>query len=276
MRKSKRLRFRDLRNIYRLIGECRDLGADLQAWYSHLLAGAGRLVGGPVATGGHVEGWSRGEPRPLLVLDMGWADPRGQQLFRQWVAAGDAYSDLLYSRMCQLRRPLLTQYRRQVVSDEEWYASPLFNEYQKLCQVDDCVYSVVHLPQCDLTQSVSLHRAPDDRPFGEWERRVVHWLHYELAPLLGRQLATAQDPPFRLAPRLRQTLDCLLEGDSEKQIALRLGLSRQTIHDYVKALYRHFDVSSRGELLALWVRRPSSGACSEIPGPRVARARTNQ
>jgi DNA-binding CsgD family transcriptional regulator len=29
-----------------------------------------------------------------------------------------------------------------------------------------------------------------------------------------------------------------------------MGLSRHTVHDYVKALHRHFGVSSRGELLA--------------------------
>jgi two-component system nitrate/nitrite response regulator NarL len=52
---------------------------------------------------------------------------------------------------------------------------------------------------------------------------------------------------------MRQTLALLLAGDSEKQIAHRLGLSQHTVHVYVKALYRRYDVSSRGELLARWV-----------------------
>src|SRR4051812_25654327 len=47
-----------------------------------------------------------------------------------------------------------------------------------------------------------------------------------------------------LAPRHRQTLERLLAGDSEKQIALKLGVSRNTVHVYVTALYRHFDVNS--------------------------------
>ena len=57
-----------------------------------------------------------------------------------------------------------------------------------------------------------------------------------------------------LPPRLRQVLGCLLEGDSEKQVAARLGLSRPTVHEYVTALYRLFDVSSRAELLARCLR----------------------
>ena len=53
-----------------------------------------------------------------------------------------------------------------------------------------------------------------------------------------------------LAPRLRQVLACLFEGDSEKQIAARLRISRHTVHEYLRRLHRLFDVSSRGELLA--------------------------
>jgi DNA-binding NarL/FixJ family response regulator len=57
-----------------------------------------------------------------------------------------------------------------------------------------------------------------------------------------------------LSARLRQTLQGLLAGEAEKQIANRLDLSPHTVHVYVKGLYRHFGVSSRGELLARFVR----------------------
>ena len=56
-----------------------------------------------------------------------------------------------------------------------------------------------------------------------------------------------------LSPRHIQTLDRLLAGDSEKQIARHLGISQHTIHVYVKGLYRRFEVNSRAELLAKWV-----------------------
>jgi DNA-binding CsgD family transcriptional regulator len=57
-----------------------------------------------------------------------------------------------------------------------------------------------------------------------------------------------------LSPRLRQTLEHLVRGDSEKQIAGKLGVSPHTIHVYVKQLHKRFKVSSRGELLARFVR----------------------
>jgi DNA-binding NarL/FixJ family response regulator len=64
----------------------------------------------------------------------------------------------------------------------------------------------------------------------------------------------ADTPIPDLSPRMRQTLDRLLAGDSEKQIAGRLGVSKNTVHVYVKALYRTFNVCSRGELLARFIR----------------------
>jgi DNA-binding NarL/FixJ family response regulator len=53
-----------------------------------------------------------------------------------------------------------------------------------------------------------------------------------------------------LPRRQDQTLQHLLRGDSEKQVAQKLSLSKHTVHVYVKALYRHYGVSSRAELLA--------------------------
>ena len=90
--------------------------------------------------------------------------------------------------------------------------------------------------------------------------------------------ATAQTSPHAAAhaanqalaqglPRRHlQTLQRLLEGDSEKEIAARLQVSPHTVHVYVKALYKRFQVSSRGELLARFVRAaalPQSAASPE-------------
>ena len=54
----------------------------------------------------------------------------------------------------------------------------------------------------------------------------------------------------RLAPRDRETLDGLLSGASEKQIAARIGRSPHTVHTRVKRIYRQLGVTSRSELLA--------------------------
>jgi len=60
-----------------------------------------------------------------------------------------------------------------------------------------------------------------------------------------------------ISPRMRQTLQYLVKGDTERQIALKLKISQHTVHVYVKQLYKRFNANSRGELLAKFI--PSGG-----------------
>jgi DNA-binding CsgD family transcriptional regulator len=77
----------------------------------------------------------------------------------------------------------------------------------------------------------------------------------ELCKVIGAQVSGgARAEAIGLSPRMRQTLEGLVAGDSEKQIAGKLGISQHTIHVYVKQLYKRFDANSRGELLARFIR----------------------
>ena len=85
---------------------------------------------------------------------------------------------------------------------------------------------------------------------------LLKLIHDEIAPLVGVRLAT-EEYLCRdgLSRRLRKTLELLLEGMSEKEAARKLGLSIKTVHEYVGMIYKHFQVSSRAELMAYFVRR---------------------
>jgi FixJ family two-component response regulator len=70
---------------------------------------------------------------------------------------------------------------------------------------------------------------------------------------LGRRAqnpATAPAVAAGLSPRVQQTLERLMRGACPKEIAVDLGISVHTTRQYVKTLYRHFDVSTRAELIA--------------------------
>ncbi len=122
-------------------------------------------------------------------------------------------------------------------------------------------------PRSNLAQvAATLRNGAGDQPGMpiEFRRRLVADLCKLLADRAGTPSPsinpTPSAPPVDasaapLPPRLQQTLDHLLTGDSEKQIARKLAISPHTVHVYVKSLYKRFDVSSRGELLARWVQR---------------------
>jgi len=67
------------------------------------------------------------------------------------------------------------------------------------------------------------------------------------------------EPPVTLkaplSPRQRNTLNRLLEGESEKEVAKEMGLSHHTVHIYVKQLYRYYGVRSRAELQSWFYKR---------------------
>ena len=160
---------------------------------------------------------------------------------------------------------MITRAREQLVANDEWYLSREFNEYHRSFLIDDLLISHVKLGDPPTLQGFHLCRELGRERFGVGARRLIRLFHRELARHVGTSLAREPGHPLPdLPPRLRATLQCLLEGDSEKQAALRLGLSRHTIHQYVKDLHRRLGVASRAELMALCLRRPQPGE----PGPR--------
>jgi len=87
-------------------------------------------------------------------------------------------------------------------------------------------------------------------PDPEKRRQLVADFCRSIGAQIGVENAGAQLPP-----RLKETLASLLSGASEKQIAHTMNLSQHTVHVYVKQIYKHYNVSSRGELLARWVKK---------------------
>jgi DNA-binding CsgD family transcriptional regulator len=257
MGRANRLRLRDVRDALRLIGECRDLGADALAWREQMLQGLSRLLDAQVVVGGEVRlGESGSGLEPVILVDRGWPSDEARRHFHRYVAVGGMAGDPTLRACIERARPLVTRRREQIIDDRRWYASPLYNEFRRPAESDDWIGSVAALSEPDGFVLLSLDRPPATPRFTERQRRLVHFFHHELVRLIPFILARdTKGPLAALPPRLRQTLECLLEGDGEKQVAARLGLSRHTVHEYVIALYRRFDVSSRSELLVRILRR---------------------
>ena len=96
--------------------------------------------------------------------------------------------------------------------------------------------------------------ARPSQPFMARERTLLELAHVEMSWIYQPDRYPTPAVVTSLSPRQRQTLQYLLAGHSEKEIAEVMLLSRNTVHHHVKALHRHFGVSTRSELLAKWVR----------------------
>jgi DNA-binding CsgD family transcriptional regulator len=263
------LRVQDVRDAYRLIGECRDLGSDPALWHSRMLEGVWQLIGAPAATGGEGR-WVRGPISTGTAFDAG-LDACNRELYTAYRRELGPAGNPIWRVLLNVAGRLVTRSRRQLVSDIEWYRSVVFNEYRRPGKIDHQLTSVYKTSDDGAYSVITVVRALGERDFSPREQRLLNFFHAEVGPLIGRALVSATEPsPVKLSPRLRQTLAYLLEGDGEKQVADRLGLSHDTTHQYVKELYRHFGVGSRAQLMAYVLKRIGRGQWRQFP-PGIAR-----
>jgi DNA-binding CsgD family transcriptional regulator len=269
------LRVRDCREIVQLVGECRELGDDRLVWREHFVASLARLVDADLGSVGEMQGC-----RSLKVRDRGvihWHQPglvdpavadAAMTEFRRDPACAPTLLDYLG------RNPLnegLCLSRRQIVDDRDWYASRDYQVIHRPCGLDHilwCFRPIEPGVDGETSSGLILTRASGRPDFSGRERLIIREAHAALVPLIGGPLARFADRSAAdLPPRVRQVLTCLLEGDGDKQIAQRLGVSILTVNQYTKVIYRHFRVPGRVGLLSRWVRRgwrhPASVELSE-------------
>jgi DNA-binding winged helix-turn-helix (wHTH) protein/DNA-binding NarL/FixJ family response regulator len=70
------------------------------------------------------------------------------------------------------------------------------------------------------------------------------------APQVEKKPPAEHAADVELSPRMKDTLEQLLTGAADKEIAERLGLSVHTVREYVKSVLHAFGVNSRAELIA--------------------------
>jgi DNA-binding CsgD family transcriptional regulator len=265
---SARLRSEDFRAIRRLAGECRDLGDDPIVWRAHLFEQLGALVGAALGLGGELAGCRSGQALDLGTAEWGWENGFNRAAWLEVLSslrADPAYSTLMNHYLLRLRTDngvALT--RCDCLRDPEWYPS---TDYQRIYRVggfDHSLWCFHSIPGRggDEFSTMLLFRAEGERDFTARDRGLVREAHAAVAAQIGGALARFAEPsPSALAPRVRQVLRCLLDGDGDKQVAARLRPSTHTVNQYTKAIHRHFGVRSRAELLARWIRRGWGAKC---------------
>ncbi len=252
----------DVRAITRIIGECRELGDDPFVWRQHFMASLGHFVGADLVLGGEVGGAISGN----VCIPGGTAygfehgfKLEGYQRLGELYAEGPMKSEMfstVIQRVAAKPGHGTTFARHEILSDRVWDRA---YDKRRICDSlgnEDCLHSLHPTGRSDYFDSIVLGSAPGRRKFSTREVALVKLVHGEVARMVGGALAEFHEPsPSQLAPRVRQTLRCFLEGDGDKQVATRLELSKHTVNQYAKSIFAHFHVNSRQELLARWVRR---------------------
>jgi DNA-binding CsgD family transcriptional regulator len=256
----------DISRVIRLVQEVCDRWDEPRAWREYLLHGACALLGGTVGTMmAHYDGKRDAFGRLGVVAVVGLPAPLKERLqpavsrldSRGIEEASDSVMPAFKPLLAELlQRGWVTASREELTDEATYHASPMYRDLRRPMDCDDFLVSIRIVDVPERAESIDLYRPHGAEPFGAREVALLKILHDEVAPLVGVRLAT-EDHLSRegLSKRLRETLALLLDGRSEKEAAGALHLGSRTVHDYVTALYQHFHVSSRAELLAYFIRR---------------------
>jgi hypothetical protein len=206
MAKSDLLRVQDVRDAYRLIGDCRDVGSDPALWFPRMLEGLCQLLGAKTATGGEGRWLRPHRPiEPLSAFQVGLSG-RDYELFVAYMRSNGVIADPVYRPLQRLPGRLITRTRRDVVSDAVWYRSAVYNDNFRPAGIDHRIVSLCQVSDAGAIVGIDLDRARGDPDFSPRQQRLLQFFHDELARLVGRSLVSATEPePAKLPPRLRQT-----------------------------------------------------------------------
>lgn len=199
--RSSRVTTRDVRRTMRLVGECRDLGADAAAWHQRLVTGLCELTGSQVGIGANLRHFEPGRtPAGVSIFRTGWESRAAEQTWTDYVTTVPVQRTPEYARLVGFRGQMVTRTRPQLYEDTLWYRSETFNQYHKACGIDQYVFSIRRVRGTDLFNSVWVHRPLGGAAYSRREWWIVRLVHEEVGRLIGGALAVPGTPGLNELP----------------------------------------------------------------------------
>ena len=150
-------------------------------------------------------------------------------------------------------RSQCTTVRTELYDDRQWKKTQMHsNLVEGGC--DEWVHCIRNCGS-ETWSSLWMMRRIGEPPFLPADQQLID-LAMSSIPWLGATLDNALpvESCVALTARQRIVLMMQLDGLSRKEIASRLQITVDTVGDHMKKIYEHFDVTSTGELAALFLR----------------------
>jgi DNA-binding CsgD family transcriptional regulator len=251
------------RQLVRLAREATEIGPGSEASREHLVGGVVRLIGAEFGMFVIDPAFMRAGKGPLRHITACGFEASIIPGLDMVIDVGRESHPLLASiirrREKQGTAEIVTMDRSRMVSDSEWYGSAYVSERLRPARYDDWLVSCRSHGEHGDISGLGMVRAWGDPPFDEEQAALLELFHCECDSLLTPRPTFSLEES--LSPRVRQTLACLLTGAADKEIASDLQIGVHTVREYVKKIFKTFDVHSRAQLIARVARDrdPHSG-----------------
>ncbi|HZZ58335.1 MAG TPA: LuxR C-terminal-related transcriptional regulator [Opitutaceae bacterium] len=246
---------RDVRAMVRLLGEVPGTGGGQAAQKRCLMQGLARLIGANCWIWGYCASLVPGK-QPVYIggIHGGFDNLR----FARFMAAVD------HPEMAALTGPFaaelarsethLTRLGHEIVDQEAFVRSEAGRLWHE-AGIGSIILSYRPLPEEGRLSAAGLYR-PTGRPlFTAREARIAHIVLSEVPWLHQLGWPTERGPAVpALGRRARTVLNLLLQGMSRKEIAAGFRIAEETVNSHVKAVFRHFGVRARADLIHRFFR----------------------
>ncbi len=132
------LSYHDIKEVFTIIGECRELGMDDVEWRMHLFQRLRTLLHADVVMGGEIARNAAGVPAPTVSVDVGFDAPDDVHYMTLLENEPEVIGSSVLPIVQRAVRgdPAVTRERRQLITDDAWYGSRFFNEYVRQSKLD--------------------------------------------------------------------------------------------------------------------------------------------
>lgn len=264
----------DVRQADQIVFECLELWSDPVAWQLRLLEQTADLLAMSVGVYAEVDTLEPGKIAQVFsVVEHGWEDRRQRERFTnskklmRAVPFSEQPLDVAW-REAFVGQESSTKTRSDIVDCNQWESTEVYENFYEPVGLYESIRSAHRLPGGGVSiVNFATGRAPVP---GARERELLTLIHRGVAVGYHDRLTRwTHVSALGLTPRQLDVLGHLVAGEAERTIALRLGRSTATINEHIQAIYRHFCVKSRAELMSYLLQRKPTPRSNPTP-PRVA------
>jgi DNA-binding CsgD family transcriptional regulator len=141
----------------------------------------------------------------------------------------------------------------QVYREDEWIRDRGYLEFGRRLRIHHYMSAPIFGSRGTFVGAINVCRRPQDRPFGEADIAVASALSGFVSATLARVTEAATQPAGTaaiLSYRELQVAQIAAAGRNNLQIALQLGIARETVKQTLRRVYRKLAVTGRAQMAA--------------------------
>ncbi len=251
MKRSQQLTLTDVRGVFRILGDARDLRYDQSQQETNIVDEMVDLLDASFGFAVRFDGFRLDAPTKVERLVPGTIqDPQAVHYLSHW-GKNSNFDDTPMMNATRIQAgPVYSTTRSDVLTFDNLKSYRIYPELIEPAEMYDVLMTFFRYPGCDITRGYIFHRTIRQKEYELRHRRLAQLFSTELHRLYHEGSLEPRGLLNTLPPRLARIARQLKTGQSQRQIARSQNLSYHTVRSYTKELYDTVGVGSREELVA--------------------------